>query len=126
MALLLRVLLAAVLVAAALFKLWSGHEPRYLLPEPVFYGAALGELCLGALLLTRHVALGALGAAALFAGGVGLGAVANGPCGCLGSAAGLADPATHVLIAGLCGILASVVYLHAAEARARALACSAG
>lgn len=109
-------LLAAGLTLFAAAKLSSTYDPTYALPIELYYGAAIFELALAALLLTRFARLAAFGCGVFFLVAIVSAFFYAGDCGCLGGYAA-ANRGVRILLGSAGGMLAVIVWqLHATAA----------
>ena len=106
----LRGVLVALVWSSAMFKLSGGHDAVYWLSPTFYYAAAVLEVVLGFLLLTKWTTWASLVCSVFFACGAVLGLFIKGPCGCHGALESLISPRAHVFVAGILGIVASAVF----------------
>jgi len=108
----LQVVLGAALILFGVTKMYSGHQPVYMLAWPTYYLIAFLEVVFGVLFLAgRLVRAACWFVLVLTVGGVCLGLVHSGrSCGCLGMWIEL-RPRAHVVVAAALGMLSTLALL---------------
>jgi len=103
------VLLSALLVFAAIVKLLAGHQKDFVLPPSLFYGTIVAELLLAIALWSRYRTAALLICIVMFAIGSGIGLLSGKPCGCLPLQGVWGSNAFHLVLAGGCGAIATIL-----------------
>jgi hypothetical protein len=108
----IRIVLGAALGMIAAAKLLGGHDPAMLISAPLFFGLALAEFVMAAvLILGVQLRCVAWLVCSLSASGIVASVVSDRPCGCLGSAIKMGATLHAVMAAGVGFMAVALLYV---------------